>query len=164
VRWISRVGTAVGLDVVLEIEAHVAGGLAVAEVQRDAVGEVRLHVDDEVLALRILLIDRRELPGLGFVDVEDLAVHAVGGGEAGRQPHRAGHERAAIHVEPAGARFAHFADQAFELLLPLALRARHEFFVRHRLRRQRRVDALLQVALDLANPHGTAPARMCGLF
>jgi hypothetical protein len=55
------------------------------------------------------------------------------------------------------ARVAHFADQAFELFLPLALRARHELFVRHRLRGQRRVDAFFQVALDLANPHGEAP-------
>ena len=90
---------AVGLDVVLEVEAHVAGGLAVAEVQRDAVGEVRLHVDDEVLALRTLLVDRGELVGLRFVDVEHLAVHAVRGGEAGGQAHRAGHERAAVDVE-----------------------------------------------------------------
>ena len=145
---------AVRLGVVLQVEAHVAGGLAVAEVQRDAVGEVRLHVDDEVLALRILLVDRRELPGLGIVDVEDLAVHAIRRGEAGGQAHRAGHERAAIDVELPRALLAHLADQLLDLLLALGLRPRQELLVRHDLRGHRRVDALLQVALDFANPHG----------
>ena len=67
---------------------------------------------------------------------------------------------AAVHVELARARIAHFADQAFDLLLPLALRARNELLVRHRLRRHRRVDAFFQVALDLANPHGRPPEAM----
>ena len=68
---------AVGLVVVLQIEAHVAHELGPAKAQRAAVGEVRLDIDDEVLALRVLLRSRGRLQGLRRVDLPVRAVNHV---------------------------------------------------------------------------------------
>ena len=67
------------MGIVLELEAHIADELGVAEVQRQAVGEVRLHVEDEVLALGPFLLGGRRFEGLDRVHFPVVAVDHVAG-------------------------------------------------------------------------------------
>ena len=60
---------------------------------------------------------------------------------------------AAVHAQLFRSFLGQLADQRLDLLLLRVLRPRDELFVRDDLRRHGRIDALVQIALPLGNPH-----------
>ena len=151
----------VAFHIVLQAEAHVPRRFGIAEVQRDAVGIVRLHVDDEELALLAVgfhhfSVTRLEL--LVFADLERVAaMHAVGGEQSGAEAHRGCHVSPTAHVQLLRVRRAPFHDEVFDLLLLVRLRTGNELLVGNQLRRDRAVYAHHTIAFTFADPHGSLP-------
>ena len=153
---------AVGLLIFLELEAHVLEEFHLADLaaqaDRHAVGEVRLDIQHEVLALGQLFLVSALVGGFVLVHVPNLAPDLVGGQEAGGQAHGGRHELAAVHAQLAGLLGRDLAGPILDFLLLLGLRTRNVFLVGDQLRGHGRIDALLVVTLPFSNPHGLFPS------
>lgn len=115
---LDKVGESIRLGRVVELEAHVLDELLIAKADRQAVGEMGLHVHDEELALGVFVFIGAGLHGLDFVDGPGLAApDQVAGQKTGGQPHAAAHEAAAVHPQLFGFLLAQGRNEGFKLLL-----------------------------------------------
>ena len=119
--FLDEVFEAISCGVILELKAHVLHELGIAKApNRQAIGEVRLAIDDEVFAFGKFLRRWRCFPGFDFVHVPDLArKDLVLGQEAARQTPRAGHKSTTIDAQLLRSSVRHFADQLLDLFLRL---------------------------------------------
>ena len=88
-----------------------------AQADGNAVGEVRLHIHDEVFALGQLFFVGALVGGFVFVHVPDFAPDLVGGQEAGGHAHGGGHEVAAVHAQLLGLLLGDLAGPILDFLL-----------------------------------------------
>src|SRR6266571_2316697 len=161
---------AVGFSVSFQIETHVLEKLIGAKASIAAaafhpkivsVREMRLHVDDEVIALWPLFGGGLRLEGLDWVHLPVIAVDLVHSQNSRRKPHRCPHEIATRHAEPFGVIISPLADQMLDVLLLFVLWPRKILFVGHDLRWNGRIYSLPFIAFVFRNPHTRLLSDQC---